>query len=82
MLSVIDFAHVIVNFSALCGRNVSCGIVALGNMLFEKWVHITDQVLTIKGTLHSLLVIFYLHYYSKIYNYSNQRQKLIINEIL
>ena len=59
MLSVIDFAHVIVNFSALCGRNVSCGIVAFGNMLFEKWVHITDQVLSIKGTLHSQLEILF-----------------------
>ena len=59
MLSVIDFAHVIVNFSALCGRNVSCGIVSLGNMLFEKWVHITDQVLSIKGTLHSQLEILF-----------------------
>lgn len=59
MLSVIDFAHVIVNFSALRGRNVSCGIVSLGNMLFEKWVHITDQVLSIKGTLHSQLEILF-----------------------
>ena len=60
MLGVIDFAHVIVNFSALRGRNVSGGVVSLGDMLFEKWVHITDQVLSIKGTLHGQLVILFI----------------------
>lgn len=53
VLIVIDFAHVVVDFATLIGRNVCCGIISFMNKLLEQGVHLTVEALSIERTLHT-----------------------------
>ena len=55
MLIVIDFAHIVINFTALRSRNVGRRIVTLVHMLFKEWIHLAEEVLSVKGSLHIVL---------------------------
>ena len=53
MLVVVDFSHVIVNFSALGGRDVSGGVLAFVDELFKEGVDLAVKGLSVKCALHS-----------------------------
>ena len=58
MLVVINFSHIVVNFSTLGRRDVSGGVFAFMDELFKEWIDRPGQGLSIKCALHfSILLI-------------------------
>lgn len=53
VLIVINFAHVVVDFTPLIGRNVCCWIFSFMYKLLEQGVDLTVEALSIERALHT-----------------------------
>ena len=75
MLVIGDLLHIVVDFAALCRRNVSTWLLTLVHILAEQRVDLAVQGLAIQCTLHRLLQLRggWLDLFAKIFHKESQR---------
>lgn len=64
MLGIVGLRHVIIDFSACAFRYVCGRVGALGHVLFEEWIDLTAEGLTVQSALH---VSYSIIYFNEIY---------------